>query len=61
MKKESTTYIQETEITQNKQDHRRKYPQHIIAKTLSVNNRESVWKASREKLKSYKKKNNTSE
>lgn len=49
--------IQEAHITSNRQDQKRKFPQHIIVKILSMHNKESVLKVVRGKTQAtYKNK-----
>lgn len=48
--------IQEAHITSNRQDQKRKFPQHIIVKSLSRHNKENILKAAREEKSSALKK-----
>lgn len=49
LRKYTLIQIQEAQRLANRQDQKRKFPQHIIVKTLHIQNKESVLRAAREK------------
>jgi hypothetical protein len=49
VEKEKPIQVQEASRTPNRHDQNRTYPQHVIVKTTTIENKENVFKAVREK------------